>query len=184
MASNGSKIDMRKFEQQVRKALNEVESTAVMKAAGEFAVERIVKRTRLGRGVSSAGGTPEPLKPLSASYKDVRKGKLAFFTNEDGVRIPFKPDKQPNLAASTSAGKSNLTFTGQMLASIKVIAVRAGSVLIGPTGNRVGTRTKNRDVAGYVQQERPFLNLSKPEVAGLGKFLAEQLRAALKKALT
>lgn len=180
----GSKVDMRVFERAIANALDDVESTAIMQQAGQFAADRIVKRTRLGKGVESRGGDPQSLKPLSASYKEQRKGKLAFFTTASGVKVPFKPDRTERLDGTTSAGKSNLTRTGQLLRSIKVIAVKAGSVVIGPTGGRVGSFLNNKDVARYVQEERPFLNLSKPEVNALAKFFREKLSEALKKALT
>ncbi len=183
-----AKVDMKGFEKAMEKAFDTMESAAEMRMAGEFAVDRIVKRTRLGKGVASDGADPQPLKPLSQSYRDFRKGKVAFFTRHGKVH-PYKPERPPELADSTSATKSNLTFSGQMLNSVKVIATRIGSVIIGPSGSRRKTGggkslLTNPEVASFVGVDRPFLNLSKPEKAGLARYFRERLQAALKKALT
>lgn len=183
-----AKVNMKGFEKAMAKAFDTMESATEMRLAGEFVVDRIVKRTRLGKGVEQDGADPQQLKSLSQSYRDFRKGKLAFFT-KGGVVVPYKPKQGPKLDESTSASKSNLTLTGQMLKSIKVIVARTGSVLVGPTGSRRSafggkSLTSNKEVAGFVSIERPFLNLSKPEKAGLARYFKERLQLALKKTLT
>lgn len=181
-----SKVDMSKFKKSLQAVIEEFEKPQTMREMGEYAVERIVLRTRLGKGVSEKGDSASPLKPLSESYRQQRKGKLAFYTTKDGKKVPYIPKIPPILDATTSPTKSNLTFTGQLLNSIKVISVKAGKVLIAPTGKRSDRRSKisgatNREVAGYVSEERPFLNLSKSELLALNRFVREKIEALIKK---
>lgn len=171
----GSKVNIKKLEAALAAAIKEVESPQTMKEVGEEMADRIRKRTRLGKGVAERGGNPEPLKPLSRSYRDQRAGKVAFFTDEEGIVHPYKPKRAPKLSPQTSAGKSNLTRTGELLDSIAVLTAKLGSVIIGLKGKR------NKDVAAYVSQDRPFLNLSKPELNGLARLIRERIDKVLKR---
>ena len=177
----GSKVNMRQFELAMDKAIKEVESVSSMRSLGEEMAERIRKRTRLGKGVAETGAAPQPLKPLSASYKATRAGKIAFATAKDGHVYPYKPDEAPKLHPHTTPGRSNLTRTGQMLDSLRVIAVRVGVAVLGLHGPRNDSKLSNADVGGYVSKERPFLNLSKPELNGLATLIRERIEAALRK---
>lgn len=166
------------------KAIAEFQSPATMREAGEFAVERIKTRTRLGRGVDKTGGESVPLKPLSQSYRDARRGKVAFFTDEDGVVHPYKPKSPPKLSPLTSPGRSNLTFSGQMLDALRVISVATGRAVLGwtSTRKREGGRAlmTNEEIASFVSKERPFFNLSGPEISGLQRFIRERITKLLK----
>ena len=155
------KVDLKQFRTTLDKVFTEVTSQKNMREFGEYAVDRIVKRTRLGKGVDERGGDPKPLKALSESYKKKRR------TSEE-------------LSSTTRPGKSNLTFTGQLLDSIKVITIKAGSVLISATGRRKDGLT-NKELTGYVSEDRPFLNLSKPELNGLSKLIRERIESILKR---
>lgn len=174
-----------KFNAAVQEALRKIGSPTNMKKFGETAADIVRLRTRLGFGVSDDNAEKARLKPLSKSYKDFRKGKIAFFTTPDGRVVPYKPNSAPTLHPDTSPTKSNLTFTGQMLDSLGVVSVRQGEALIGPRGNRTKSPLSNKQVAKYVTaQGRAFNNLSKVENKRMAEAIAEALNAQLKIELT
>lgn len=169
------RISLRDLEKKLKNIEDGFTKSKLGKDAGEFVAERIRRRTRLGRGLEG------PLKPLSPSYKEFRRGNLAFFTTEAGVVVPVKnPRRKPKLSPNTSPGKSNLTFTGQMLDAIRVISVSIGKVTVGFAPGRSGKLT-NKKVAEYVSKERPFFGLTKAEEAGLQKFISDALRKIVRK---
>jgi hypothetical protein len=175
-----TRVNMKKFEAMMKKVIGEVESKETMQELGDEMAERIRKRTRLGKGVSERGGAPKPLAPLSQSYKDFRKGKVAFAQSPYGHVYPYKPDRKPNLSSQTSANKSNLTFTGQMLDSIKTISAKVGSAIVSVSGRRKDGMS-NKEVAEFVSVARPFLNLSKPELNALQKLIRQRIDRILKR---
>ena len=89
--------------------------------------DRVVKRTQLGTGVDPNTGSSEKLKALSANYKEMRQGKARWYTSKSGAKIKVMkedaPDwvKKPDLASTTTPAKSNLTATGQLLKSLRVV---------------------------------------------------------------
>lgn len=128
-----------------------------------FVIDIIVKRTRLGYGVNKNFGTKQRLKPLSTKYKDYRA-------------------RFPNLSASTSPGKSNLTLTGQMLESMQAYRIQNGKVVIGPTGSRKGSFLTNLKVADYQEEQgRTFNRLSGLEFQQVLRFYRKRFGDLLKK---
>ncbi len=103
-----------------KRAKNFIEHDAVsfkeMKALGLEAIKLILRNTRLGYGVDNAGNKFK-LKKHADSYKVFRK-KFGF------------------LDSTTKPSKSNLTLTGQLLRSIKVLTTKRLSVVVGPAGYR------------------------------------------------
>lgn len=89
------------FRKKLEKALLKVLSQTKMKSWMDETAADIKKRTRLGSGVEKDLDSKSSLKRLSDSYKQFRK------RNPHG-----------ELAESTTANKSNLTYSGQMLDSI------------------------------------------------------------------
>ena len=51
-----AKVDMTKFKKDMKKVIDEFDKKETMRDVGNFAADRIVKRTRLGKGVSEKGG--------------------------------------------------------------------------------------------------------------------------------
>ena len=177
-----SKDEFDKFESNLRRALRTLASPSYMKEIGEKARELIYNRTKLGDSVEETGGEKKKLKKLSPSYKDQRAGKVAFITKKaksGNVVIPIIPKNKPSLHGTTTAGKSNLTFTGQMLDSIKVL-LSTGKVSIKPTGGRNKSDLDNLEVAELVSKERPFNNLSRSEIKQMQNFVAELLKILTK----
>lgn len=157
------------LEKDLRDSLNE----SRMKKVGEFLIERIRIRTRLGYGVSGNMKPREKLKPLAETTKDIRKG--------------FK--KAGKLSEFTTPGRSNLTFTGQMLDNLVVRVISMGKIVIDVTGTRkklkkddLGT---NKEVAQKVTDEgRPFMYLTDKDYKAVINFIRDGFKSILKKRLT
>ena len=128
----------------VRKGLERSVSKRAMQEIGNLAVQIIRERTRDGKGVQRPDGNRTKLKPLSPQYIEFRK-------------------RFGNLSPFTSPGRSNLTLTGQMLDSIKVVRTSQGKAVVRPSGIREDGK-RNADVARWVSRERPFLNLARSEI--------------------
>lgn len=170
----------------VDRALKELQKPSTMREFGEQAADMIRTRTRLGSGVEREGAPKQKLKALSETYKLQRKGKIAFFTRGRGqgrVVVPYEPESAPKLSEFTSAGKSNLTNSGQMLESIDVVSVRTGEVTVGPTGSREDGKT-NAQIASYVtEQGRAFNNLSDVEQKRMRDAFSAKLSELMKRFL-
>ena len=127
----------------------------------------ILNRIKAGFGVVSdrvAESTGRRLKPLSESYKRQRA--------RNGVR-----------GERGTPNRSNLTNTGQMLDSLRSIAKRGQIVLDIPDTSRKGSSATNKEVAGYVRKDRPFLALTKKEARQLNRDVTRQVDLAIKRAL-
>ena len=158
---------LREITKKIKKTLTRGISPQEARSVGQFAIDLIVKRTRLGYGVSKQYGTKSRLKALSANYKK--------------RRATFR-----GLSATTSPGKSNLTFTGQMLASMKLIKMqtKSGETIIrfGPTGSRRDSPHTNLEVAGFQEgQGRIFNRLSQLEFQQLLRFYRRNFGDLLRK---
>lgn len=106
----------------MKRITNNVEaslSVDVMRQIGEFACTVIARRTRLGYGVHGEGEKKESLDGLSPKY-------VAFRQKYKGALSPL-----------TTAKRSNLTMTGQLIDSLKVVRAYLKRVTIGPTGTRM-----------------------------------------------
>lgn len=127
------------------------------------AANDIKVRTRLGYGVSKNEQPREKLKPLKDSYITQRQ----------------RDKKSRRLSGATTAGKSNLTRSGQMLDAItsKVTSKNKGSIEFDEARSDGHT---NSEIADYVSKDRPFLNLSNLEL----KRLEDRLRKDLTQEVT
>lgn len=189
------KVDDKGIKRKIRKIAKELGGDILSKQLESLRpeiIKMIIKRTR-GRGRGVKDGEEIRLKPLSDSYKKVRKGELAFFKRKSGLLSVFDPrktrgrKKKIKLHPETTPTKSNLTATGQLLDSIKArkkkfsliffIAKRKKKRLVGKASNKVNTQ----DVAEYVQKDRPFLSLSNKEKKKVSKSIAKIIKKALRK---
>lgn len=130
------------------------------------AAERIKKRTRLGYGVEGGvrGGQRERLGKLSDSYIATRK----------------KARRSGKLSSATSPKRSNLTFTGQLLDSLRGM-VKGNKIIVYLKKNRDDGKT-NPQVAGYVENGgRPFFELTDKEVKGLRNNIKKDLIKTLRR---
>lgn len=127
-------------------AIRRAWSQRSLRKIGRDTADTVVDRVRQGFG--SERGQKRRLKPLSKSYIDRRR--------------------KSSLASTTSAAKSNLTFTGGLLASIKA-KVKGTTITIGPTGQ------ENQKKAQAVSVDRPFLSLTKKEERKMVKDVEKEL---------
>jgi hypothetical protein len=132
---------------------------------GNFAANMVRLRTRLGSGVDAEGSSKAKLKALSPKYVEARK--------------------KMKLSPLTSARKSNLTKTGQLLDSIGAINPSLDGVEVGPIGVRKEGHITNEQVGEYVTKGgRPFNNLSNVELKRIQEFMRKELQSKLEKALS
>lgn len=127
MSKASNQID--KIMKRLSSAVKEAVDRKSMADVGKFTVDLIVKRTRLGYGVSKNFSEKQKLAALSKKY---------ILTRRDF----------PRLSPTTTPRKSNLTRTGQMLESLKFKYTGPGAISIEPTGTRDDGRT-NAQIAQY-----------------------------------
>ena len=145
------------FTPQIRKAIKDAFNKQYFTQIGKLVRNQIRVRTRSGFGVRSNGARQQRLRPLSRGYVATRQ-----FARKFGI-----------LASTTSPGTSNLTFTGNMLESIRYRASNDG-VILGFANRRA------IDTADEVQSKgRPFFNLSASEVRNLTRQFNNRLRSFL-----
>lgn len=142
----------------------------IVQLYAEEAANLIKTRTRRGYGVPADGAPAERLKALSRepagrSYVDFRKRTRSALSSE------------------TSPGKSNLTYSGQMLDSLYARRRRIGNWSINLKSQRDDGKT-NPQVARYAAiGGRPFLFLSKSELSVLGIAYRKRFSALVKKGI-
>jgi len=127
----------------------------------------IYKRTKAGRGVTAIGPRAQParLARLSTPYVERRK--------RTGVTGPFG-----------SPGKSNLTYSGQMLESIRVQASARGFRVEIPNTKRANSNLSNSQVAQHVQDNgRPFFALTEDEIQILVREIEREVRKLTRRKL-
>lgn len=145
------KVQIDAVTKRIQKLFDEAKSKKILGPVANEAIKIIVRRTRLGYGVKREYGERERLKKLSPRYMVQRS-------------------RSRRLSPTTGPRKSNLTFTGQMLESVKVIKPKDGRIVIGPKGYRTDGKT-NEKIAGYqVDQGRVFMNLSRLEFQQILRF--------------
>lgn len=182
--------DIARFSNKVIKALNNVDSGLDMKVIGQFALDAIKIRTRLGYGVDSPGAKRKRLKRLSNSYIDYRRGRVRFYrTAKSKKLVAWKGKFKVPLSELTKPSKSNLTYSGQLIDSLKFRLSGRRSVEIGPTGSRTKVRPgeksrTNQQVSKYVQKDRPYLNLSNNELRQITQLAQDMITKRVKKNLT
>lgn len=126
-----------------------------MRSLGAEAVRLLVARSRKGYGVSRMGENQSKFPPLSKAYiKQRRRRRLSRFT---------------------TPGKSNVTLTGKMLASVRTFQDKQGKVSIGPSGRR-SDGPGNAKIAEYLAEGgREFMNLSASEITKLRVYYERKL---------
>lgn len=155
MANKNASIQFNKIISSLKKVVEDSVKAAALLPTARFASDLVVKRTRLGYGVDRKMGAKTKFAILSPNYVKQRK----MFAGLDGT---------------TRANKSNLTRTGQMLASIQPKIIN-GQIIIKPTGNHKGGFS-NEQLAKWNEdgtKNRPrriFLNISELEFNQIKRF--------------
>lgn len=141
---------LKKIVSRLSKTLDQAVSQKEMRALGEFTLDLIVKRTLLGYGVKENFGVKAKLKPLSTRYKAFRR-------------------TYSGLSGKTTATKSNLTLTGEMLDSMVIKGIK-GKAVIQPSGRVLG-RPSNLTIAQHQEEQgRIFNRVSRLEFQQLLRF--------------
>lgn len=153
------KNDISRFVRRLDRLFLRSSSNKELKLLGEKAVAIIVNRVRQGYGAKGNDTNRFKLPKHSTVYRQLRK------------------DYKNLLDGTTNVGKSNLTFSGQLMRSMGVRKIRRGSVVIGPSRKVrkkifVGEkRLTNEKLAEYLANKgRPFNYLTKPELRQLRIF--------------
>ena len=132
-----------------------------MDKVGQFSVDIIVRRTRLGYGVDKELGPRSRLAGLSEKYIQKRKG----------IRLD----------ATTRPARSNLTNTGQMLRSMGFKVLEPGKLLIEPEGSRDDGYTNIQIAEFNADRGRVFNNVSNNEFLQILRFYKRNFTDLLKK---
>ena len=139
-----------------------LKSKKTMKVLGDELAERIVKRTRLGKGVKKPLAEATPLKNLETSTKSERK----------------RLKKQGKLTGKgAKPSKAGLNRTGEMLDDVKA-KVRQGELEI------VLNSQKSKDKAENlikIDKDNTFMNVSKAEFKGAARTLNDILNKTIKR---
>jgi hypothetical protein len=157
--------DIARFLKDCFKVFDKFGDKAAMTAIAKAAAEMIRVRTRLGYGVPGDNKERQKLKTLSDGYKLFRKKHRGELYDE------------------TTAAKSNLTFTGQLLNSLKEKKITKNSATVGATGTRKGESLTNEKLSEYVEEKgRPFIYLSNLENKKLETFARKTFGDLVKRA--
>lgn len=153
--------DLSIAKRQIEAALNKIRAgtratvkRSEMEKTAEEAIRIIRRRTLLGYGVRESGGTKYPLKSIrrTEAYERFR-------------------ERFAGLSENTTPKRHNLTLTGQLLDSLKVISSGRNDIVIGPRGARSDTDATNEEIAGYqANLGRKFMALSRLEFNQLLRF--------------
>lgn len=166
--------DIKNVEASVRSAFEKaIRSKQMLNEVGQVVVEDVVEQTR--RREKSIPNKLKDLKLLKESWIR-RKTKLAQYNNAD-------PEYQE--------GRSNLTFTGQLLNSFKWAVTGPGKLKLffdgihkpykDKDGKAVGKPITNEELAGYVaKQGRPFVGVRPVIERRIGRIVRSYVRRALK----
>ena len=129
-----------------KRPFNRLFSPSFMAQPGDDMEEQIVRRSRLGKGLSAPkNGRLIPFPKLSDSYRKSRRRN------------------KRNLSLNTRPAKSNITKTGQLLDSVKN-TTRGTRVIVDFNESRKNSKLTNSKLTGYLfEQGRIFLGLSKSE---------------------
>lgn len=163
--------DISDFVKSVEKTIDESLSRKQLTVLGKATLAIIYKRTKKGIGVNKTGQVGGARKRLKALEKSTIARRKSF----------------KDLHPTTSPRKSNLTFSGQLLDSLKVkkISARKKSFVISPEGKRKGSSLANFEVAEFVDQNgRPFLGLSNKDLKEVVKLYQSSFAKLVRKRLT
>ena len=169
MAKKLGSLALKNIIKRLEASVKESISRTALVDVGVFATELIVKRTRLGYGVEQSLGQKKKFAVLSPSYI---KSRSMF----DG------------LSDMTTAKRSNLTRTSQMLDSIRSV-VKGNTIEIAPSGTRDDGK-RNKDVARWNEEgrskrpkrpKRIFMNISSLEFKQTVRFYRKTFGDLLRK---
>lgn len=137
------KVKLDGLDEHLKKTLTKAIESISLKEIGQYLADDIKLQTRLGYGVDAQGEDKKRLAPLSEGY--------------------IKQRRKMKLSNMTTAKRSNLTQTGEMLDSIKGV-VRDDKITL--TFSNQFSKDKAR---WNTDKGRAFMNLSKTQILKLQK---------------
>lgn len=167
-------------------ALNFLNKKSTLNAIGKLIVRMITVRTRTGFGVARTGAARKRLAKLSKGYIEARKGKPLFltntitkkvFSNRDGNKAKYTTAMK--LSGMTSASKSNLTQTGEMIDNL-THSVSGNKISVSPSGRDAKQKAEWAEDGSSNRPQRPFLHLSNNELKQIRQFIQGEIGKALR----
>jgi hypothetical protein len=169
-------LNVEKIQSKVRFVLDKfISSKSLLEEIGKFSRERIYSFAKSGKSLFG-NDDPNKIKPLSKGYINYRR----------------KIEKVAPVGPLFSPGRSNLTFTGQMLnALIYKIKSKAVEVFVKDSPRdespkltdkpRKGPRLTNAQVAAKLAKEgRPFIGMDRLGRERIKKIAIKELRKAIR----
>jgi phage gpG-like protein len=135
--------DLKAFNDKLQRALEELVSSKNLQQIGDFEAGLVKRRSRLGYGVPTDGGSKQKFKALAPATIASRKRK--------------------KLASETTPKKSNLTETGQLLNDL-VAKIEGRSTIIGHTKDRNKRIGAFHQTGGGRLPQRRYLGLAKEDI--------------------
>lgn len=151
------------YKKRLGDAMRKAVTNGLMEELGNQAIALIRKRTRLGYG--SKNNQRVKLDPLAATTV--------------ARRTLFK--RRGILSSETSPKRSNLTATGQLLDSLKIIKITSRVATIGADGSRIEGGSNDKVAKHVTDNGRPFLELTTSESNQLAKIAEAALDKALRR---
>jgi hypothetical protein len=155
--------DLDRFVKNLNNTIESLTDKKQLESIGQFIVEKIKVRTRLGSGVEENLQEKFPLRnfPITEKYIMFRK-------------------KFKGLSTSTTPTRNNLTLTGSMLDSLKVKAIGKNAVVIGPTGSDRSGVSNESKTKWQAERNRIYMKMSFQEVKQVRIFWLRSFSGLLK----
>lgn len=152
-----------RFEDQFNEVIRVAKSPQFLDPIAVIAADLIRKRTRLGYSVAREGADRQKLAGLSEKYIEFRK--------------------KSRLSQFTTPRRSNLTFSGQLLDSIKGRSTPRGIVvyLENQRSDPGKKKVTNAQIKDYQEKQgRPFFYLSRTEIINIERVYRQKVFNELK----
>lgn len=152
-----------KFTDKLRKIVIKASSKEEVEALGQFVVDLVVKRARLGYGITGHGGEKVKFPGLSESY------------------ILSRKKNSGSLDSTTSAKKSNVTYTGQLLRSLGYRRRGRSGFIIQAEGSRNEGGTNEEVAIQLLKKNRRFIGLTRSEERQVSRFYRKQFEDVIRR---
>jgi hypothetical protein len=157
--------DIKHLKADLNKLLDSLIDDDFLQMCADKMKDIIYKRTKSGKGLSGnsdemGAESLDDLDGLSQGYKDYRKTK--------------------SLGPYGSPNKSNLTFTGEMLESIKAYVKGKDAIVEIPNTTRSDGQTNKKIAKKVSEAGRPFFNLADSELKQFEAFVSRELRKRIR----
>jgi len=161
--TDSAELQLRRWINKAKKLFKkDIVDKRLLTTLGNEVADRIRTRTRLGYGVPG---------------NNLDRRKLVDMRRHSQPYAEWRANNSGELSSLTAPKKHNLTLTGHMLNSLKVLNINAStaSVNLGFSNSFAEMKARVNDKRGW-----RFLYLSKPEVKGLYNFYNREVRKLVK----